>query len=371
MSSVLLFAIAIPVALILILLIYWFSLGHENFGNGIALLCLLVASPCISAHDSFKELHTNARNLLPKPQTQGNGDKTLHRKAFEVIADMVEGCVGSVIISADAYMAYVFNPSLFHTHEVTLSGGWFEWAASLQWIATPAMFGIVALQCAGIVKSSEMFPELSKAAKWIVGIISFVLMCLSILLVTYAYAFRGVKVFDPTNTLQAAQMGESLMTQLGSLIAAASLPALVAVMNALSTLLTILLSILLVLSLVIAKMLHGFARMLDAYCLILTEGEWSVFLDVDKPLKVIAREFRFSGRRTTRRLQAARSEEEQQPPPLVLQPPVYSPAPVTQTPEPEKKEEPQVLVPVVVAAAPSKQQNGHQDTQKKKALKGF
>ncbi len=280
------------------LLLYWFSHRNRDAGEAIAHLCLLVASPCNAVHDDLMAVFAYVRDHLPRPkkvkqeeleeEKEENKEKvdTLHRKAYDVICDMVTAFVGSIIIAADAYMAYVFNSSLFNTHEVSLSGGMFEWAASLLWIATPAMYGIVALEAAGIVKSSGLFPHLGKGARWLVGLISFVLMCLSIFLVMYAYSFRGVKIFDPTNTYQIAQMGESTLALLGLLVGAASIFSLVALQNALSTLVTILLFALLVFCFVAAKLLHLLAIVLDRIAISCTDGRICVFEKKEAPAQV-------------------------------------------------------------------------------------
>ncbi len=244
MLILIIIAIGLPVAY---LLLYWYSRRNSGFGDGIAHLCALVASPCNAVHDDLMAVFAYVRDHLPRPkkvkqeeleeEKEENKEKvdTLHRKAYGEICDMVTAFVGSIIIAADAYMAYVFNSSLFNTHEVSLSGGWFELAASLLWIATPAIYGIAALQASGIEKSSGLFPHLGKGARWLVGLISFVLMCLSIFLVMYAYSFRGVKIFDPTNTYQIAQMGESTLALLGLLVGAASIFSLVALYSYTST----------------------------------------------------------------------------------------------------------------------------------------
>jgi hypothetical protein len=284
----------------LLLLIYWCSLKNEAFGDGIALLCLLVSRPFIVVQDKLKEYH-------PEP-TKAEDEKsdtveTARRKANDIVGDMIGAFVGSIIIAADTYLAVVFNSALFKTHEVVLSSGIFSWCAGLLWVATPAMFGILTGECARIVKSSGIFPNLHTAARWIIGTISFLLMCLSIFLIMYAYAYRGVKVFDPTNTFQIAQMGEGILTLLGLLIGAASIPGLIAVINGISTFLASFSFALLVVCQITTSCL-------EAYCLFLTGGEISPFLSVEKPIRVIVQEFQFSARRSKRQLQTAHTNEE-------------------------------------------------------------
>jgi len=306
--------------LLALLLIYWYSRKNEGFGDGIALICILVSRPFIVLHDKLKE-HT------PEP-TKAEDEKSekveavavpsVHRKVNAIVGDEIAGCIGAIIVAADTYLAVVFNSALFKTHEVALSSSIFSWCAGLLWIAIPAMLAMVTLECAGIVKSSGIFPNLGTAARWIIGSIAFLLMCLSIFLIMYAYAFRGVKVFDPTNTLQVAQMGEGILTLLGLLVGAASIPALIAVINALSTLLTIISFALLV----ACQLITSF---LDAYCLFVTGGETSVFMSVDKPLKVIVQEFQFPLRRSKRLLQASRADEDQRTAPALPQENVVTP----------------------------------------------
>lgn len=292
--------LALGVALLL-LLIYWYSLKNEAFGNGIALLCLLISRPFLVLQDKLKEHHPDPTNAGDEKMAI---NEELHRKANTIVGDVIDAGVGFIIVAADTYLAVVFNSALFKTYEIALSSGMFEWAAGLLWIAIPAMFSIVALECAGIVHSSGIFPTLKTAARWIVGSIAFVLMCLSIFLVMYAYAFRGVKVFDPTNVLQVAQMGEGILTLLGLLVGAASIPALVVVRKGVST-------ILISISFILLVVCQLITAVLDAYCLFLTGGEISVFMFVDKPLRVIVQEFQFSSRRNKRLLQAAHANEEQ------------------------------------------------------------
>ena len=304
-------------SLLALMLGYWFSRKNEGFGDGIALLCLLIARPLIVVQDKLKEhfpepaKDVDDKNEQDDTKKRGKNEPQ-RRKVNETVGDVIAGCIGSIIVAADTYLAVVFNSALFKTHEVALSSSIFSWCAGLLWIAIPAMLAMVTLECAGIVKSGGIFPNLGTAARWIIGSISFLLMCLSIFLIMYAYAFRGVKVFDPTNTLQAAQMGEGILTTLGLLVGAASIPALIAVINAISTLLTLCL-----LALFIACQL--ITSFLNAYCLFVTGGEITVFLSEDKPLKVILQEFRFPLRRSKRLIQASRTDKDQSTAPALPQ----------------------------------------------------
>ncbi len=305
MNLFILLAIGVVLAL---LLSYWYSRKNEAFGDGIALLCLLIARPFIVVHDKLKghfpEPAKDEETSDQKEVEKSGKNDALHQKVNEIIGDVIGAGIGLIIIGADTYLAVVFNSSLFKTYEGTLSSGIFEWAAGLLWIATPAMFGIVALECAGIVKSSGIFARLHPVFRWIIGIISFVLMSLSIYLVMYAYSFRGVKIFDPTNTLQLAQMGEGILNMLGLLVGAASIPALIMVIKGVSTLFVIIsFALLLICQLIMS--------VLDAYCLFVTGGEISVRMFVDKPLKVIVQDFRFPTRSSKRGLQAAHADGEQ------------------------------------------------------------
>src|SRR5207249_11682840 len=95
-----LFVLFLLGTLIALLLIYWYSRKNESFGDGIALLCLLISRPLIVVHDKLKEHFPEPTQVLDEKVGQDDAQKsgkkeTMHRKVNEIVGDVIGALVGS------------------------------------------------------------------------------------------------------------------------------------------------------------------------------------------------------------------------------------------------------------------------------------
>src|SRR5207247_4686652 len=75
-----------------------------------------------------------------------------------------------------------------------------EYASAALLIWVPALFGSVCLECMGITHGAGLFREMRTLKRWIVGLISFAFLILSIFVTAYTYVFRAWYLDSPDST---------------------------------------------------------------------------------------------------------------------------------------------------------------------------
>jgi len=137
-----------------------------------------------------------------------------------VISRLVWFVLSVLIIVGEIVNTLLVVPSLFQTtSRLPLPGG-VELSSAALFIATPAFFGAVLLECWGLIPHRcGLFPPMGKLSRWVLGITSGVFLVLSILLTGYFYLYRAMYLIS----VEATQgMSLYILGGLGLLIAAVS-----------------------------------------------------------------------------------------------------------------------------------------------------
>jgi hypothetical protein len=106
-----------------------------------------------------------------------------------------------LILAGETFNTLLVIPSLFNTTSPVHLPGIVELASAALFICCPALLGAVVFECVGLIPhGAGLFPHMGKLIRWVLGVVSGVLLVLGILLAGYFYLYRAAYLADPDST---------------------------------------------------------------------------------------------------------------------------------------------------------------------------
>src|SRR5205085_3849196 len=118
-----------------------------------------------------------------------------------VLSRLVYFVLAVLILAGETLNTLLVLPSLFNTTSNIHLPDIVELASASLFICCPALCGAVILECVGLIPhGAGLFPKMNKGARWVLGLLSGVVLVLAILVTGYFYIFRAVYLLDPQST---------------------------------------------------------------------------------------------------------------------------------------------------------------------------
>lgn len=191
--------ITLLVVAVVMLFVYLAALKNESFAKGVGFLCALFANTFVLIEHYLDQ----AGDYWQKAciESLNSGVAIQYWVGIDVLSRLVYFVLGLCILTGETIQSWAVMSSVWGTVNHVALPGIVELTSAALFICCPALFGAIILECWGKIRGVGLFHDMGNWSRWIVGVISFVLLLFTILVNYYFYEYRAIYLADP----QAAQ----------------------------------------------------------------------------------------------------------------------------------------------------------------------
>jgi len=187
--------IGLAVTVVVLLVLYLVARKVKPFGQALAFVCTVLSRVNVKIAEYMNKAAAYY-NSACTASLRGITD-TGHWTGIEVLKRIKYFVLGLLILLGETVNTLLVLPSLFNTTSHVQLPGVVEFASAALFICCPALFGDIVLECWGKIRGAGLFHNMGKPSRWILGVVSALLLVFTILVNGYFYVYRSVYLADP------------------------------------------------------------------------------------------------------------------------------------------------------------------------------
>ncbi len=190
--------LAIVVGLIVLYLI---ARRVKPFGQSLGFVCAVAGRLFVTLVKFMSKAATYCKSACLASLHYPPGVCDEYWSGVNVLSRLVYFVLAVLILAGETFNTLLALPSLFNTTSSMQLPGIVELASAALFICCPALLGAVILECIGLIPhGAGLFPKIGKLLRWVLGIVSGVVLVLAILVTGYFYVYRALYTLDPDST---------------------------------------------------------------------------------------------------------------------------------------------------------------------------